>query len=117
MDGHDKNDMGYLDKAMDRVKMELQQSIPRDYKKWWEIIVHRLENTLHHDLHAVGYYVNPQLMYADNAHVDSEVLQGTLNIIGSLSMTLEKRLKAELQNEDWDIFWLPIAICCKKSQP
>ncbi|MQL75736.1 hypothetical protein Taro_008121, partial [Colocasia esculenta] len=36
-------------------------------------------------------------MYADNAHVDNEVLQGTLNVIGRLSMTSEKRLEAELQ--------------------
>ncbi|MQL77204.1 hypothetical protein Taro_009611 [Colocasia esculenta] len=36
-------------------------------------------------------------MYADNAHVDSEVLQHTLNVIGHLSMTPEKRLEAELQ--------------------
>ncbi|MQL95953.1 hypothetical protein Taro_028619 [Colocasia esculenta] len=36
-------------------------------------------------------------MYADNAHVDSEILQGTLNVISHLSMTLEKRLEAELQ--------------------
>ncbi|MQL79520.1 hypothetical protein Taro_011967, partial [Colocasia esculenta] len=37
-------------------------------------------------------------MYADNAHVDGEVLQDTLNVIGHLSMTPEKRLEAELQN-------------------
>ncbi|MQL99711.1 hypothetical protein Taro_032438 [Colocasia esculenta] len=36
-------------------------------------------------------------MYDDNAHVDNEVLQGTLNVIGRLSMTSEKRLEAELQ--------------------
>ena len=44
-----------------------------------------------------GYYLNPRLMYADNAHVDNEVLQGTLNVIGRLSMTVEKRLEVELQ--------------------
>ncbi|MQL83088.1 hypothetical protein Taro_015583 [Colocasia esculenta] len=36
-------------------------------------------------------------MYANNAHVDNEVLQGTLNVIGRLSMASEKRLEAELQ--------------------
>ncbi|MQM23775.1 hypothetical protein Taro_056844 [Colocasia esculenta] len=42
-------------------------------------------------------------MYADNAHVDSEVLHGTLNVIGHLSMTPKKRLEAELQvREDID---------------
>ncbi|MQL90937.1 hypothetical protein Taro_023536 [Colocasia esculenta] len=97
VDGDDKNDMGYLYEAMDRAKMELRQSLPKDYKKWWKIIDHRWENTLHHDLHAAGYYLNPRLMYADNAHVDNEVLQGTLNVIGRLSMTSEKRLEAELQ--------------------
>ncbi|MQM13293.1 hypothetical protein Taro_046217 [Colocasia esculenta] len=39
-------------------------------------------------------------MYADNAHVDGEVLQGTLNVIGRLSMTPEKRLKSEFQLRD-----------------
>ncbi|MQL94022.1 hypothetical protein Taro_026672 [Colocasia esculenta] len=81
VDGDDKNDMGYLYEAMDRTKMELWQSLPRDYKKWWEIIDHRWENTLHHDLHAAGYILNPRLMYADNAHVDGEMLQGTLSYV------------------------------------
>ncbi|MQM05077.1 hypothetical protein Taro_037881, partial [Colocasia esculenta] len=39
-------------------------------------------------------------MYADNAHVDGEVLQGTLNVIGHLSMTPEKRLEVELQVQE-----------------
>ncbi|MQL90757.1 hypothetical protein Taro_023348 [Colocasia esculenta] len=42
-------------------------------------------------------------MYADNAHIDSEMLQGTLNVIGRLSMTPKKRLDAEVQvQEDID---------------
>ncbi|MQM18188.1 hypothetical protein Taro_051177 [Colocasia esculenta] len=78
VDGDDKNDMGYLYEAMDHTKMELRQSLPRDYKS--------------------GYYLNPRLMNAsNNAHVDSKGLQGTLNVIGRLSMTPEKRLEAELQ--------------------
>ncbi|MQM11198.1 hypothetical protein Taro_044101 [Colocasia esculenta] len=44
-----------------------------------------------------GYFLNPRLMYADNAHVDSKVLHGTLNVNGHLSMTPKKRLEAELQ--------------------
>ncbi|MQM05425.1 hypothetical protein Taro_038233 [Colocasia esculenta] len=51
---NDKNDMGYLYEAMDRAKMELRQSLPKGYKKWWKIIDHRWENTLHHDLHPDG---------------------------------------------------------------
>ncbi|MQL71227.1 hypothetical protein Taro_003545 [Colocasia esculenta] len=97
VDGDDKNDMGYLYEAMDRAKMKLQQSLPRDYKKCWKIIDHRWHNTLHHDLHAAGYFLNPRLTYADNANVDGEVLQCTLNVIGHLSLTPEKRLEAQLQ--------------------
>ncbi|MQM00080.1 hypothetical protein Taro_032809 [Colocasia esculenta] len=37
-------------------------------------------------------------MYTDNAYVDGKVLQGTLNVIGRLPMTPEKRLKAVLQS-------------------
>jgi hypothetical protein len=54
VDGDDKNDMGYLYEAMDRAKLELQQSLPTDYHKWWKIIDHRWDKTLHHDLHAAG---------------------------------------------------------------
>jgi hypothetical protein len=37
-------------------------------------------------------------MYATNAMVDDgEVLQGTLNVIGRLSITAARRLEAELQ--------------------
>lgn len=54
VDGDDKNDMGFLYEAMDRAKLELQSSLPREYEKWWSIIDQRWDKTLHHDLHAAG---------------------------------------------------------------
>ncbi|MQL93026.1 hypothetical protein Taro_025666 [Colocasia esculenta] len=53
VDGNDKNDIGYLYKAMDYAKLKLQKSLPREYQKWWKIIDKKWDNTLHHDLHAV----------------------------------------------------------------
>ncbi|MQM16552.1 hypothetical protein Taro_049511 [Colocasia esculenta] len=54
VNGNNKNDTGFLYEAIDRVKLELRQSLPRDYKKWWKIIDHKWENNLYHDLHVAG---------------------------------------------------------------
>ncbi|MQL83980.1 hypothetical protein Taro_016478 [Colocasia esculenta] len=59
VDGEDKNDMGYLYEAMDKVKERLREKHPMTFQKWWRIIDTRWESTLHYDLHTavVGYVI------------------------------------------------------------
>ncbi|MQL78639.1 hypothetical protein Taro_011065 [Colocasia esculenta] len=65
VDGDDKNDMGYLYKAMDRANKHLRKRNPKAYRKWWAIIDKIWEITLHYDLHvAVGDAGLPQHLKA-----------------------------------------------------
>ncbi|MQL78800.1 hypothetical protein Taro_011240 [Colocasia esculenta] len=97
VDGEDKNDMGYLYEAMDKAKERLREKHPQAYKKWWKIIDARWESTLHHDLHAAGYFFNPRHQYSDSPHNDGEVLQGTINVIGRLSRSMDERIDAMIE--------------------
>ncbi|MQL74646.1 hypothetical protein Taro_007009 [Colocasia esculenta] len=50
--------------------------------------------TLHHDLHAAGYFFNPRIQYKDNVHNDGEVMRDTMNVITRLARTMNERLYA-----------------------
>ncbi|MQL72124.1 hypothetical protein Taro_004463 [Colocasia esculenta] len=94
VDGDDKNDMGYLYEAMDKAKENLRERNLKTYGKWWAIIDKRWKMTLHHDLHATGYFFNPRFQYKDNVHNDGEVMRGTMNVITRLARTMNERLDA-----------------------
>ncbi|MQL91518.1 hypothetical protein Taro_024128 [Colocasia esculenta] len=94
VDGDDKNDMGYLYEAMDKVKENLREMNPKSYRKWWAIIDKRWEMTLHHDLHAARYFFNSRIQYKDNVHNDGEMMRGTINVITRLARTMNERLDA-----------------------
>ncbi|MQL99787.1 hypothetical protein Taro_032513 [Colocasia esculenta] len=55
--------------------------------------------TLHHGLHAAGYFFNPRFQYKDNVHNDGEVIRGTLNVITRLARTMNERLDAMIEVE------------------
>ncbi|MQL86574.1 hypothetical protein Taro_019113, partial [Colocasia esculenta] len=74
IDGEDKNDMGYLYEAMDKAKERLREKHSMAFQKWWRIIDARWESTLHHDLHATGYFFNPRHQYSDSPHNDAHLL-------------------------------------------
>ncbi|MQL70621.1 hypothetical protein Taro_002944 [Colocasia esculenta] len=97
VDGEDKNDMGYLYEAMDKAKERLREKHPTAFQKWWRIIDARWESTLHHDLHAAGYFFNLRHQYSDSPHNDGEVLQGTINVISRLSRSTEERINAMME--------------------
>ncbi|MQL91000.1 hypothetical protein Taro_023603, partial [Colocasia esculenta] len=97
VDGENKNDMGYLYEAMDKAKEMLREKHPMTYQKWWRIIDARWESTLHHDLHAAGYFFNPRHQYSDSPHNDGKVLQGTINVISRLSRSTDERIDAMME--------------------
>ncbi|MQL82792.1 hypothetical protein Taro_015279 [Colocasia esculenta] len=99
VDGDDKNDMGYLYEPMDKAKEKLRERNSKAYRKWWAIIHKRWEMTLHHDLHAAGYFFNPRIQYKDNVHNDGEVMRGTMNVITRLARTMNERLDAMAEVE------------------
>ncbi|MQL75333.1 hypothetical protein Taro_007695 [Colocasia esculenta] len=50
--------------------------------------------TLHHDLHAAGYFFNPRIQYKDDVHNDGEVMRGTMNVITRITRSMNERLDA-----------------------
>ncbi|MQM05729.1 hypothetical protein Taro_038544, partial [Colocasia esculenta] len=50
--------------------------------------------TLHHNLHAAGYFFNHTIQYKDNEHNDGEVMRGTMTVITRLARTMNERLDA-----------------------
>ncbi|MQM17625.1 hypothetical protein Taro_050597, partial [Colocasia esculenta] len=99
VDSDDKNDMGYLYEAMDKTNENLRERNPKAYRQWWAIIDKRWEMTLHHDLHAAGYFFNPRIQYKDNVHNDREVMRGTMNVITRLARIMNERLDAMAEVE------------------
>ena len=46
--------MAVIYEALDRAKKSIKDKLPRGYKKFWDCIDARWDNTLHNDLHAAG---------------------------------------------------------------
>ncbi|MQL80299.1 hypothetical protein Taro_012739 [Colocasia esculenta] len=44
-----------------------------------------------------GYFFNPRHQYSDSPHNDGEVLQGTINVIGRLSRSMDERIDAMIE--------------------
>ncbi|MQL92853.1 hypothetical protein Taro_025479 [Colocasia esculenta] len=55
--------------------------------------------TLHHDLHAAGYFFNPRIQYKDDVHNDGEVMRGTINVITRIARSMNERLDAVAEVE------------------
>ncbi|MQL69324.1 hypothetical protein Taro_001597, partial [Colocasia esculenta] len=47
--------------------------------------------------HSKGYFFNPRHQYSDSPHNDGEVLQGTINVIGRLSRSMDERIDAMIE--------------------
>lgn len=104
----DKPDMGYIYEAMDQVKEAIKKEFKEKkshYMPFWKIIDEIWDGHLHTPLHAAGYYLNPNLFYSSNFHIDTEVAFGLLCSIVRLvqdeetqdliSLQLDKYRRAE----------------------
>ncbi|KAG8635684.1 hypothetical protein MANES_16G054458v8 [Manihot esculenta] len=91
VDGDDKPTMGFIYEAMERAKLAIQKNC-RSYLEYWRIIDHRWNFQLHHDLHAAGYFLNPQYQYGPHdIGNDNEIMLGLKNVI--------QRLEGDLVNQ------------------
>ncbi|XXG59377.1 hypothetical protein AAC387_Pa04g1475 [Persea americana] len=79
--------MGFLYEAVARAKLAVQANC-KYYKAYWKIIDKRWENQLHHNLHATGYFFNPQYRYNDNVDrsLTDEIRVGLKNVIEKLAV-------------------------------
>jgi hypothetical protein len=80
--------MGYIYEAMDRCKEAIMKAFNNNESKYsdiFEIIDRRWSCQLHRPLHAAGYYLNPELCYANpDIESDAEVMQGLYHVIQRL---------------------------------
>ncbi|XP_021599084.2 uncharacterized protein LOC110605086 [Manihot esculenta] len=86
--------MGFIYEAMERAKLAIQKNC-RSYLEYWRIIDHRWNFQLHHDLHAAGYFLNPQYQYGPHdIGNDNEIMLGLKNVIQRLEGDLVNQGKA-----------------------
>ncbi|XP_055962310.1 uncharacterized protein LOC130015689 [Mercurialis annua] len=105
VDGDDKPTMEFIYEAMERAKLAIKQNC-RSYDNYWRIIDKRWNFQLHHDLHAAGYFFNPQFQYGKHdISNDKEVFAGTKNVIKRLEPTLDNQVKALNQVSKYSTEW------------
>ncbi|XP_042405588.1 uncharacterized protein LOC121995882 isoform X2 [Zingiber officinale] len=89
VDEEKKPAMGYIYEAMDRAKEKIAKAFGNNedrYQDVFEIIDHRWQLQLHQDLHAAGYFLNPEFFYSNSEiEQDEEVVMGLYNLISRLT--------------------------------
>ncbi|KAM0036331.1 putative HAT dimerization domain, ribonuclease H-like superfamily [Helianthus debilis subsp. tardiflorus] len=88
VDNEKKPAMGYVYEAMERAKLAIAAALGKDSNEYIlvsEIIDKRWNCTLHHPLHAAGYYLNPEFYcYNETIESDKEVTVGLHDCINRL---------------------------------
>ncbi|RWR73192.1 hypothetical protein CKAN_00144800 [Cinnamomum micranthum f. kanehirae] len=106
--------MGFLYEAVVRAKLAIQANC-KYYKAYWKIIDNRWEKQLHHDLHAAGYFFNPQYRYNENEDrsLTDEIRVGLKNVIEKLAANEDDACEAinqiDIYNEAFGSFGTPTA--------
>ncbi|XP_057970336.1 uncharacterized protein LOC131159441 [Malania oleifera] len=95
VDGDEKPTMGFIYEAIDRAKLAIQKDC-RFYKDYWKIIDNRWSFQLHQDLHAAGYFLNPQFLYGapPSPEVAREVMDGVKKVITKLVPDIDTQIRA-----------------------
>lgn len=84
------------------------------YEAVWKIIDARWDRQLHKPLHAVGYFLNPELHFAPGFKVDREVKKGLLLCIERMVSDEDEQTLIDVQMEAFKeregLFGTPMAI-------
>ena len=71
--------MGFIYGAMDEAKERIAKNLDDDvfsYKEIWDIIDAKWDHQLHRDLHASGYFLNPQFRWSNDSSNHPEITRG-----------------------------------------
>ncbi|KAI5384059.1 hypothetical protein KIW84_071171 [Lathyrus oleraceus] len=93
VDSDQKPSMGLIYEVMDQVKEESQKNFFSGVNKRWDKMLHR-------PLHAVAYYLNPQMHYGPRFKVDIEVRKGLMDRLTKMVDDPEEQAKIEVQMND-----------------
>ncbi|KAL6509618.1 hypothetical protein OROGR_022928 [Orobanche gracilis] len=120
VDSEERPAMGYIYELMDRAKETIKFNcggVKKKYMPIWRKIDARWTLQLHHPLHAVGYYLNPQLRYEVGFSNCSEVKEGLYACMDRM-LSNDDRLAADIQLDNFDNaqgeFGSPMAIRSRK---
>lgn len=94
MDGDDKPAMGYIYKAIDKAKEQIQanfKNVKRRYEAYMKIINLRWNTQLHGPLHAAGYFLNPRYQYAIDFAPNIDVKLGLYDAIKRMCPSAAER--------------------------
>ena len=88
--------MGYLYEDMDRAKKtihryyedKVEEGITRGAQQW-SVIDEWWNHTLHRPIHAAGLYLNPSFSYACGFQFDAKVMDGFLQCVQTLVLTVK----------------------------
>ena len=98
IDGEKKTPMGYIYEAMTRAKETIVKRFhgnEETYKEIFEIIDRRWEIQLHQPLHAVGYFLNPEVFYDElELEHDKAIMRQLYKCIDILIKDVDTREKA-----------------------
>ncbi|XP_028120013.1 uncharacterized protein LOC114317473 [Camellia sinensis] len=114
VDGDEKPTMGFIYEAIDRAKLAIQRDC-RYYTEYWKIIDTRWSFQLHQDLHAAGYFLNPQFQYGvtSSNEMIREVMDGLKKVITRLEPNMDAQVKATNQlllfRDKQETFGTPLA--------
>ena len=104
VDSEERPAMGYIYELMNSAKEKIAFNcggVERKYGPIWRKIDARWTPQLHRPLHAVGYYLNPQLRYGDKFSNVDEVRKGLFECMDRM-LDYQECLKADIQLDSFD---------------
>ncbi|KAI3864776.1 hypothetical protein MKX03_034988 [Papaver bracteatum] len=100
VDGDDKPEMGYIYKAIDKEKEQIQANFKnkkRRYESYINIIDLIWNTQLHGPLHAAGYFLNPRYQYATDFAPNVDVKLRFYDAIKRMCPSVAQRRKIDKQ--------------------
>ncbi|KAL4198321.1 hypothetical protein AMTRI_Chr03g139600 [Amborella trichopoda] len=95
-DSNDKPAMGFLFDAMRRAREAIFENNIWN-KEILEIVDRRWRDQLHQDIHAAGFFLNPQNLYSNATLDDADIMEGVRNCIYRLELDLETQMECMQQ--------------------
>ncbi|MQL79890.1 hypothetical protein Taro_012332, partial [Colocasia esculenta] len=96
VDVEDSNDTDYEDLSPN--EREWREGLRQSQRAaMLESDMRRFHSTREGSSSGARYFFNPRHQYSDSPHNDGEVLQGTINVIGRLSRSMDERIEAMLE--------------------
>ncbi|XP_026392735.1 uncharacterized protein LOC113288024 [Papaver somniferum] len=102
VEGDDKPAMGYIYKAIDRAKEQIQvnfKNVRSRYIVYTDIIELRWNTQLHGPLHAAGYFLNPRYHCSPDFHANFDIKKVFYDVVKRMCSSAKERINIDKQVE------------------